>query len=57
MKEKRCAICGQLFEPSSSRQKYCNKVVLRTCAVCGNEYESTCSLNYSKTCSDECKHK
>jgi len=53
-KSKQCPICGNEFVPKSARQKYCNAPVMRSCAVCGKQYESTCSLTYSKCCSKEC---
>lgn len=50
LKEFTCLICGDKFHPSSSRQRYCNKPVIRTCAVCGIEYESRCNADYVATC-------
>nr|DAJ50887.1 MAG TPA: endonuclease-like protein [Caudoviricetes sp.] len=55
MKERKCAICGMMFIPASSRQKYCNKPVERECVVCGNKYMSTCTASYAKCCSPKCK--
>lgn len=54
-KTKICPICGTEFQPKSSRQKYCNSPMTRTCVICGKEYLSECSQTYSKCCSKECK--
>lgn len=56
-KSKICPICNESFIPKSSRQKYCNKKIIRKCAICGREYESECSITYIKCCSVECTHK
>lgn len=49
-----CAICGDTFYPNSPRQKYCNKLVIRQCSWCGNDYESNCKAEYDKCCSKAC---
>jgi len=56
MKIKRCVICGDEFMPKSSRQKYCNKLVIRKCANCGADYESKCTLTYPSCCSQKCQN-
>lgn len=56
MKIKKCAICGDEFMPNSTRQKYCNKLVIRKCANCGADYESRCTLTYSLCCSEKCRN-
>lgn len=53
-KSKICPICNSEFYPNSARQKYCNKPIMRKCAICGKEYESICSITYSKCCSKKC---
>ena len=54
-KPKTCPICGETFEVKSARQKYCNRPVIRKCEVCGKEYQSKCTITYSKTCSKKCQ--
>jgi len=58
MKEKRCRICGELFVPKSSRQLDCGKLIIRTCTVCGSQFEAKCSKNDTRqACSTECTNK
>lgn len=52
-----CPICGDEFIPNSSRQKYCNKPIIRKCAICNNDYVSTCSPNPVMCCSKACRDK
>ena len=54
-KPKTCPICGETFEVKSARQKYCNRPVIRKCEICGAEYQSKCTITYSKTCSKKCQ--
>lgn len=56
-KPKKCLICGDMFYPTSARQKYCKKEVIRICPVCGESFKSQCTAEYNKCCSDECKIK
>lgn len=56
-KTKICPNCTTEFMPQSSRQKYCNRDVLRTCVICGAEFNSTCSKSFSKCCSKSCTNK
>lgn len=53
---KKCPICGEEFQPKSSRQKYCNRPITRKCAVCGADYESKCTITYPLCCSTKCKN-
>jgi len=56
MNEKRCLICGDLFIPTRSTQKYCNKLVLKKCKVCGEEFAAKCAPGQLSVCSKpECK--
>ena len=50
-----CEICGEEFETSHPRQKYCRKERIGHCIVCGKEYKYICVIQYSRTCGDpEC---
>lgn len=56
MKQKRCELCGELFTPTSGRQKCCNKPVKRICTICGEEFDSICARNVNTCCDKpECK--
>lgn len=58
MKQKICRVCGQPFDPKSSRQLDCNRTIFKTCEVCGKQYAGKCSKNdVSNTCSAECAQK
>lgn len=35
---KKCAFCGESFEPASNRQKYCKRQHYRVCPICGERY-------------------
>lgn len=54
-KPKTCPLCGDVFTVKSARQKYCNKLVIRNCMICGKEYESKCNPTYNKCCSKKCQ--
>ena len=57
-KEKKCRVCGQLFVPVSARQADCNRIIVKTCVICGKQFEGRCSKNdVSQTCSKECQDK
>lgn len=54
-----CAECNQEFTPKSSRQKYCNREIVRNCPVCNKPYIDVCNATPLKsTCGDsECQTK
>lgn len=54
MKQKKCELCGDIFTPTSGRQKCCNKLIVRQCIVCGKDFDSTCSRSPVGTCGPEC---
>lgn len=51
-----CEKCGNSFYPKSARQKYCDDVKIKTCPVCGKEFEYSCR-HENQTCSVECMNK
>jgi len=56
LKPKKCLICGDIFIPTSGRQRYCKKPIPKICVVCGQEFMSECAENVNKTCDNpECK--
>lgn len=55
--QKRCKLCNQLFEAKSSRNVYCNKLIITTCEVCGTSFETTCNPGAPKVCSKRCAAK
>ena len=54
MKVKVCPICSKEFVPSSSRQKYCKRKIVKQCKECGKEFISECSQYSSNYCSKHC---
>lgn len=54
MKPRICKLCGELFEPKSPKQLYCNNLVSIKCEVCGKEFQSTCNPAAPKVCSKQC---
>lgn len=55
---KYCKFCGKEFEPLSNRQEYCKGPHIRTCPVCGCNYEETNVENLKrppKACSYKCR--
>lgn len=61
MYDKICLECGQPFQARLKTERYCNRPHIKTCEVCGKEYEAPKhSLNPNKlhyTCSKECANK
>ena len=56
MKPKKCELCGDIFIPTSGRQKCCNKLIIKQCIVCGQDFDSKCARNTLSTCENpECK--
>lgn len=54
----RCEWCGELFQPKSSRDKYCSNKHFQTCVVCGRSFEIDVRRDKTvKTCSKECRYK
>lgn len=51
-KKKICLICGDEFQPNSSKQKYCKKSVTKICSVCGQPYEGICSPEDKTVCNN-----
>ena len=51
-----CKICGDTFHPNSSRQRYCNHIKQKQCAICGKMFEYRCGQE-KYTCSKECQQK
>ena len=59
-KEKQCEFCGELFVPSSNRQRYCKRLHYRICPVCGKTYLEDNVENLKRppvACSYECRVK
>lgn len=57
-KEKRCEFCGELFVPTSNRQRYCKRSHYRICPVCGKQYLEDNVENLKRpavACSYECR--
>lgn len=54
MEERICLGCRKIFVPRRKDQKYCGKVKLAKCAVCGNEFERKCVSPIKMTCSRKC---
>lgn len=55
---KQCEWCGELFSPTSSRDKYCKNKHYQVCQVCGNLFEIDVRVDKTvKTCSKECRYK
>ena len=54
-KEQECPECGKLFKRTSPGQVYCEGPHKSMCAICGHEFEYTCSPNEKpQTCSKKC---
>lgn len=52
---RKCEICGDTFHPNTYRQKACGKKKIKTCPVCGKQFEYLCKPDYIKiTCSKKC---
>ena len=50
-----CILCGEQFNPKSTRQKCCNKPIRVPCVICGKPMEQICTTkSQPKTCSKEC---
>ena len=45
-----CANCGDTFITMHPRQKYCRKVKIRTCPICGDKFEQVCEGQISSIC-------
>lgn len=53
--ERICANCGDTFIAKHPRQKYCRKIKIRICPICGKQFEQLCEGQISSICSDpEC---
>lgn len=53
--QRECAVCGEMFTPKSSRNKYCNQQKTAECQVCGKEITYKCSPHrIKKYCSVGC---
>lgn len=53
-----CEICGSPFHPNSSRQKYCKKLLKKTCPICNEEFEYPCCDFVPCTCDKvSCRNK
>lgn len=53
IRQKECEICGELFVPTSGRQKICGKAHFIECSVCGKSMLWN-SLREPPSCSKEC---
>lgn len=50
-----CPKCGQPFYPTTNRQRYCNRIRIDNCVVCGAQIENRCNGDADKqTCSVAC---
>lgn len=49
-KKKICPQCGTEFQPHSSKQKYCNRDIVKTCPICGKQFKSICNPSSPPTC-------
>lgn len=54
MEERICLSCGEVFLPRRKDQRYCGKIKLATCTVCGKEFERKCAAPVKMTCSRKC---
>lgn len=54
MKTRICKLCGSEFIPSSSRQIYCNREVVKICKSCGREFKTICNPSSADYCSRAC---
>lgn len=53
--QRECAVCGEMFTPKSSRNKYCNQQKTAECQVCGKEITYKCSpQGIKRYCSYRC---
>ena len=53
-----CILCGEQYNPKSTRQKCCNKVITVPCVICGKPMQQICTTKAQpKTCSKECTTK
>lgn len=50
-KMKTCVECGELYQPTNHRQKYCKNDHYRECPICGEDYLWT---GENKACSISC---
>lgn len=53
-----CVRCGQVFDKTSPRQKYCNHWKVGVCKICGKVFQYRCKTGkIPKTCgSEKCVH-
>ena len=53
-----CVKCGQVFDKTSPRQKYCNRWKVGVCSICGKVFQYRCEGDKTpKTCgSEKCVH-
>lgn len=53
-----CVKCGQVFDKTSPRQKYCNRWKVGVCSICGKVFQYRCEGGKTpKTCgSEKCVH-
>lgn len=52
---RKCVGCGQEFETDHPRQKYCRNIKIKTCRICGKQFEQVCEAQVSNVCDNlEC---
>ena len=54
---KKCKECGEMFMPTSNKQKYCTKMHYRPCPVCGKPVYAKYLSDPARCCSGICKAK
>ena len=48
-KPRECRVCGDVFIPHNPRQMDCNKQIIKTCTICGEEFNDICQVNHKQT--------
>lgn len=51
---KKCKLCGDEFIPETRAQKYCKKIHMHPCPICGKEKVVNSTNDVSKCCSRKC---
>lgn len=49
--EKICKMCGETFVTNHPRQIYCRQTKIKTCPICGEQFEQICQKQVSSVCS------
>lgn len=54
---KKCELCGKLFAPRSSMQRYCDNKHFNPCPICGTPVEIKLEYDPIRCCSQACSNK